>query len=92
MKEEERNKIIAKAWKDPEFKKRLLSKPQKAFEEVGCTFPKNTNVKVIEDTSSTFTFVLPPPPSKVKELLEEELTMRGGGTECQMFPCPTMGA
>ena len=42
-------KIIAKAWKDPRFKEKLLKNPKAAFKEVGLDIPENIRVKVIED-------------------------------------------
>ena len=81
-------KIIAKAWKDPAFKKRLLQNPKAVFEEMGAHFPKNATVRVVEDTANTLTFVLPPA-LKGKELTEAELEKLAGGAGTWIL-CSTM--
>jgi hypothetical protein len=75
-----RNEVIAKAWKDPTFKKRLLGNPKAVLTECGMTFPENMNVKVIEDTSDTYTFVIPKTPAKMQELEDQVLETIAGGT------------
>ncbi len=74
-----REKIIAKAWKDPTFKKKLLTNSREALNEMGMNIPANVNVKVIEDTNSTYTFVLPVSPANAKNLSEAELETVAGG-------------
>lgn len=76
---ENQAKVIARAWKDPAFKKKLLSNPQAAFSEMGCDLPKNCQVRVIEDTSTTFTFVLPPSPTNAHGLTNDDLEQLAGG-------------
>jgi hypothetical protein len=70
MKQEE---IIAKAWKDPNFKKRLLENPKATLEECGYHFPENVTVKAIENSTQSYTFVLPASPSNVSNLSEAEM-------------------
>lgn len=70
--EDMRSKIIARAWKDPAFKKRLLQDPKGALKEMGLHVD-NTKIKVIEDTNNSFTFVLPPMPSNITHYSDEEL-------------------
>ncbi len=78
-----REKIIAKAWKDPTFKKKLLTNSRQALKEMGVNVPANVNVKVIEDTDSSYTFVLPASPANAKNLSEAELeTAAGAGGQC----------
>ncbi len=74
-----REKIIAKAWKDPAFKKKLQTNPGQALKEMGMNIPANVNVKVIEDTDSSYTFVLPASPANAKNLSEAELETVAGG-------------
>ena len=80
---EKKNEVIAKAWKDPTFKKKLLSDPKAALKECGIQVPANVNVKVIEDQSDSYTFVLPQAPTNATTLSPKELaTMAGGIEEC----------
>ena len=88
-------KIIAKAWKDPHFKERLLKNPKAAFKEVGLDISKDIQVKVIEDKPNSFTFVLPAPVAQVDSLSEQELIklaaagVKTGSCNCsQSIFCP----
>jgi hypothetical protein len=67
------NEVIAKAWKDPTFKRKLMKDPKSALKECGCTVPDNVNVKVIEDSDNSYTFVIPHAPKNASELSEKEL-------------------
>jgi hypothetical protein len=83
----ERN-IILKAWKDPEFKKRLLKDPKKVFQEElsaldkGIKLPDNLNIKVVEEDPKTLYLVLPQNPQEAagRELSDKELESVAGGT------------
>lgn len=77
--QEMRNKIIVHAWKDPNFKKQLLSNPKAALKSFGLTLPENLNIKVMEEPENTFTLVLPKAPAQVRELSEKELFSYAGG-------------
>ncbi len=55
-------RIVARAWSDEEFKKRLLADPTGVFKEEGVDLPEGMQVKAFEDTPSTHHFVLPPKP------------------------------
>ncbi len=79
--EGKRSEVIAKAWKDPTFKKKLLSDPKSALKECGYHIPANVNVKVIEDTANHYTFVLPAAPSNASTLSAQELTAIAGGEQ-----------
>ena len=83
-----RAKIIARAWKDPRFKEKLLKNPRAAFKEMGLDLPENLQVKVQEDKSNSFTFVLPPAISHAKEMSDQELERLAGGVEA-MSHCET---
>ncbi len=72
--EDLRGKIIAKAWKDPAFRKKLISKPKETLREMGYTsIADNMEVRIQEDDARHFTFVLPPIPTQIKELNDEQL-------------------
>lgn len=72
-------KIIARAWKDPRFKEKLLKNPKAAFKEMGADIPENIQVKVVEDKPNTFTFALPSPVKAAKELSDKELELLAAG-------------
>jgi hypothetical protein len=74
-----KNEIIAKAWKDPTFKRKLMNDPKSALKECGCTVPDNVNMKVIEDSENSYTFVIPHSPKNATELSEKELANVAGG-------------
>ena len=70
-------KIIAQAWVDEEFKKRLLQDPATVLKENGIEVPEGWTVKVIERNENEICLTLPPRPSG--ELSEEELQQVAGG-------------
>ena len=75
-----RAKIIARAWKDPEFKKRLIQNPKAALKEMGVQIPDNVKITIVEDKNNSYTFVLPTAATSSKEeLTEKELGMIAGG-------------
>jgi hypothetical protein len=57
-------KIIAKAWRDPSFKVKLLADPQGTLRQAGVSIPAGVTVKVVEDTGAHVHFVLPARPSE----------------------------
>jgi hypothetical protein len=65
------SQIVARAWSDEEFKQRLLADPRAVLAENGLEVPEDIEVQMLEDTPTTRTFVLPPPPTD--ELSDEEL-------------------
>jgi len=73
-------KIIAHAWKDQNFKRKLLSNPEQALKEFGCPYPQNCHFKVIEEKENEYTLVLPKAPSDIAKLSEEKLLGAAGGT------------
>jgi hypothetical protein len=81
-------KIVAHAWKDNAFKKRLLADPKSALKEIHVPVEQQ-QVKVIEEQESHWVFVLPPAPIESEKLSEAELsTMAGGGTGMTVcIPC-----
>ena len=73
------SEVVAKAWKDPTFKKKLLSQPKEALKECGCTIPQNATVKVIEDAANSYTLVLPATPPNAQKMSEAELSKIAAG-------------
>jgi len=70
-------KIVAKAWRDPAFKAKLLADPQAALKDAGVAVPSGVTVKVVEDSASHVHLVLPPKPTG--ELSDEALDKVAGG-------------
>jgi len=71
--EEAQQNAIVRAWKDPEYKKRLLTHPREAFREIGFPVPEQVHIHVYEGRENTWSFVLPPSPHGSKTLSEAEL-------------------
>lgn len=81
-----KEQLIAKVWKDPTFKKKLLTNPKQTLIEMGYQIPEGINVRVVEDDAKTLTFVIPHAPKEVNELSEKELcNLAGGGMPHTMF-------
>ena len=71
-------KIIAKAWRDPSFKAKLLADPQGTLRQAGVSIPAGVTVKVVENTGTHFHFVLPARPNEA--LTGEALDKVAAGT------------
>ena len=55
------NRIIMRACRDPEFRRRLLANPTAAVAEVlGREFPAGIEVRVVQEEANTVYLVLPP--------------------------------
>lgn len=64
-------KIIAKAWVDEEFKKRLLEAPAIVLKENGIEIPEGMTVRVVEQRDSEIYFMLPAKPADTTLSVEE---------------------
>ena len=64
-------KIIAKAWVDEEFKKRLIADPATVLKENGIDIPEGMTVKVVERKENEIQIPLPPKPSNLEGSVEE---------------------
>jgi hypothetical protein len=61
--------LIEKCWKDPEFKKQVVSDPKGMLERhTGQKLPPEVKIFVYEEDASTLHFSIPPVPAKVAEL------------------------
>lgn len=72
-------KMIAKAWKDPNFKKKLLSDPANAMKEMGIKVPGDMRIRCVENTDNEVTIVLPRNPNKNGELNDTQLNQLAAG-------------
>lgn len=55
-------RLIAKAWMDQDFKKRLFAEPATVMAEEGLEVPDGVEIRVKEDTDKVRHFVLPAKP------------------------------
>ncbi|MEA1672136.1 NHLP leader peptide family RiPP precursor [Nitrospirillum sp. BR 11163] len=70
------SRIIAKAWADDAFKARLLADPIAVLRAEGVEVPAGITFKVVEDSATVQTLVLPPKPA---DLSDEDLDKVAGG-------------
>jgi hypothetical protein len=85
-KKELMNKIITRAWKDPQFKKQLFANPKAALKEMHYPLPENMQIRVVEegqkynkDDKNVLTIILPKQPEDAHKLSEKELANLAGG-------------
>ena len=72
--------IVAQAWADDSFKKRLLTDPAKVLKEHGLQTPAAVRFNIVEDTDQVIHLTLPQKPVS-DELAEEQLTRIAGGVK-----------
>ena len=65
-------RVVAKAWADEEYKRRLLADPAAVAREEGVPLPAGLTLKVVEDAPGTRTLVLPPQPLELGTAVEVE--------------------
>ncbi|MBN2981338.1 MULTISPECIES: NHLP leader peptide family RiPP precursor [Cohnella] len=58
--------IVKKAWEDPVFKQQLLNDPKSALKQAfGIEVPQEIELKVVEETTTSYYLVIPPNPEDV---------------------------
>jgi Nitrile hydratase, alpha chain len=57
------NQIVAKAWGNEMFRRKLLKDPAGTLRDEGVDLPKGVEVKVVEDTPGRIHFILPVKPA-----------------------------
>jgi len=82
-------KIVAKAWTDEAFKKKLLQNPEKVLKEMGVAFPADVKLEMHEQKENELHLVLPARPQKT--LSEQELKQIAAGRSA-FASCPACGA
>ena len=74
--------LIEKCWKDPGFKKRVLSDPKGMLEQhTGQKLPAGLKIVIHEEDANTLHFTIPQAPTNLNELSDEELEKVAGGTD-----------
>ncbi len=71
--------LIALCWKDEVFKNELMQDPHATLKAVGLTPPSGVVVRVIENTITEFTLVIPPNPANMSAEHLEWDRIAGGG-------------
>ncbi len=69
-------KVVAKAWADETYKKKLISDPVAVLKAEGIEVPQGAQLKVMEDTAALRHLVLPAMPAEAASLDEAVLNER----------------
>jgi hypothetical protein len=73
--------LIEKCWKDPEFKKAVVSDPKGALERhTGQKVPAQVKIFIHEEDANTLHLTIPVAPSSISELSDTDLDKVAGGT------------
>lgn len=62
------SRIIAKAWRDTRFRRRLVRSPREALADAGITVLAGTRIKVLEDTTELVHIVIPLKPTAARAI------------------------
>lgn len=62
-----RARMIARAWRDPAFKKRLAADPKAVLAEAGIPLPASITVSLVEDSDTHLHLVLPARPAALSD-------------------------
>ena len=68
--------VVARAWREPTYKQRLMAEPAAVLREAGIELPAGQQVRVVENTDQVVHLVLPQQP---RELSDEQLEQVAGG-------------
>ena len=78
--------VIAKAWSDESFKKKLLENPNETLKEFGVPMAEGITFHIHENGSGTCHLILPKKPDG--ELSDDDLKKASGGGD---LVCQSMG-
>ena len=75
-----REQVLARAIKDASFRQAFVSNPKEVLaREFNMHFSDSVTIRVVEDTPTTHTIVLPAKEASVQELSDTDLEMAAGG-------------
>src|SRR5689334_10870426 len=78
--------LIEKCWKDPEFKKAVISDPKGVLERhTGQKLPASLKIIIHEEDANTLHLTVPPAPANLAELSDKDLERVAGGTDVGLF-------
>jgi hypothetical protein len=83
--------VLARASKDVAFRQELLSHPKATLAKEGhVQFPESVTIRMLEDTPTLHTIVLPAEVAAVQELSDAELeAVAGASATTSRAPCPS---
>jgi Nitrile hydratase, alpha chain len=74
--------LVQKCWKDPVFRKEVVSDPKGMLEKhLGQKLPEQVKIFIHEEDANTLHLSIPPAPSNLAELSDEDLQKVAGGTD-----------
>ncbi len=73
-------KVVARAWRDPSFKAKLIADPQATLKDAGVSVPPGVKITMVENTDKHIHVVLPLKPTG--DLSDEALDKVVGGASC----------
>ena len=74
--------LIEKCWKDPGFKREVVGDPKGTLQRhLGQHLPDQVKIFIHEEDANTLHFSIPPAPSNLAELSDEDLERVAGGTD-----------
>src|SRR5215472_13986621 len=74
--------LIQKCWKDPAFRKEVVSDPKGMLEKhIGQKLPEQVKIFIHEEDANTLHLSIPPAPANVTELSDADLEKVAGGTD-----------
>src|SRR5690348_12605708 len=78
-----RGPLVARAWRDADFRRRLLADPAAALAEHGLEVPEGLRVRVVENTPTLVHLILPARPAgELSEEQLDQLAAAGGKSGC----------
>jgi Nitrile hydratase, alpha chain len=71
-------RVVAQAWTDDSFKRRLLSDPAATLRTEGIEVPDGIEIRVVENTDTVIHFVLPAMSGPLSDEQLEQISAGGG--------------
>lgn len=77
--------VIVKCWTDDEFKKKLMSDPEKTLTSEGMDIPEGLTINVVENTASSQTIIIPEKPGEEPVSSSDTLRKQVGARGCAVI-------